>query len=263
MRAGKLRKDQKAIRARQAPQAQRVMSGQQARREPKVTQGPPVLKAIKVKPGRPVSPASVSCDQIATRRAAPRNANRTRCSSLPIAELAEMRRSSQPSGPLPAAPAGRRIIPSLHCAQNPQRGNSRSSRHAPCAPRSGWAPQHLNPPKRYHHRPFIFTGTAVARKALPQEAHCCAASGLDPRRHPGALASMLSMPEHATQIPVSPIPRAEPRQPHTNQTHFHRPTPHPARPSSSNIRDARRMKNSCAPIFVLRDILRCSRAPIH
>jgi hypothetical protein len=131
---------------RSGPGRRRRRSGQQARREPKVTQGPPVLKAIKVKPGRPISPASVSCDQIATRRATPRNANRTRCSSLPIVELAEMRRSSQPSGPLPAAPAGRRIIPSLHCAQNPQRGNSRSSRHAPCAPRSGWAPQHLNPP---------------------------------------------------------------------------------------------------------------------
>jgi hypothetical protein len=44
---------------------------------------------------------------------------------------------------------------------------------------------------------FIFTGTIVARKALRPEAHRFAASGLDPRRHPGVLASMSSTPRPA------------------------------------------------------------------
>jgi hypothetical protein len=60
---------------------------------------------------------------------------------------------------------------------------------------------------------FIFTGTGVARRALREDAHRFAASGLDPRRHPGALAAMSLMPQPATQIQVSP-PNASTTKPH-------------------------------------------------
>jgi hypothetical protein len=45
--------------------------------------------------------------------------------------------------------------------------------------------------------PLIFTGTVVARKALPEVPHRFAASGLDPRRHLGVLAAMSSTPHPA------------------------------------------------------------------
>jgi hypothetical protein len=63
-----------------------------------------------------------------------------------------------------------------------------------------------NDPSPLHPAPhtFILTGTGVARKALREDAHRFAASGLDPRRHPGALAAMSSTPQPATQMQVSP-----------------------------------------------------------
>jgi hypothetical protein len=55
--------------------------------------------------------------------------------------------------------------------------------------------------------PFIFTGTVAARKALREVSHRFAASGLDPRRHPGALAAMSSTPQPATRNPLpNPVP---------------------------------------------------------
>jgi hypothetical protein len=51
--------------------------------------------------------------------------------------------------------------------------------------------------------PLMFTWTVVARKALREVPHRFAASGLDPRRHPGVLAAMPSTPQPATQIPLT------------------------------------------------------------
>jgi hypothetical protein len=60
-------------------------------------------------------------------------------------------------------------------------------------------------PRRFTRgHPLILTGTVVARKALRHEAHRSAASGLDPRRHPGALAGMSS-------TPLLPFPRTRSR----------------------------------------------------
>jgi hypothetical protein len=61
-------------------------------------------------------------------------------------------------------------------------------------------------PPRPQHPTFIFTGTVVARKALRQQAHRFAASGLDRRRHPGVLAAMSSTPPECHSNPGLPHP---------------------------------------------------------
>jgi hypothetical protein len=60
----------------------------------------------------------------------------------------------------------------------------------------------ISKPLRHHQSSPV---TVVARKAPRPEAHRFAASGLDPRRHPGVLAAMSSTPQPATQIQVSPL----------------------------------------------------------
>ena len=85
--------------------------------------------------------------------------------------------------------------------------------------------------------PSIFTGTVVARKALREDAHRFAASGLDPFLHPGALAAMSSTPQPAARI-------GSPFAPLNHQTPSQGSTPRPAGLSPIEIRDARGIQSA-------------------